>query len=392
MAPLMPADRMSAGQDSRDHALRLLNRADALLDKPGGGASGTMSLEDALEDAQVSVLAALRDLGGQASETARHLTDTLAELFDARDLVRRTALHRRLESGGQVRRALTELRAAPTAAAVMDRAVKVLCTHCGFDRAFLFRVENAEMVVDSVYFTEDRRWAQEFHDLALIERPQLTNTLLETEMIRRRAPVIIQNPATDPRTFKPLVLPVKTTSYVAAPIMPDDKVIGFLHADCYFQNREVDEIDRDTLWAFAEGFGFAVDRAILVERLNAQRGEVRRLVATTNGVLNDLCDAELRMTRDTAASVALAGVAASSLLPGIAGTQHQEPIAGLTRREIEVIGLIAEGRPNNGIARSLVISESTVKSHIKSLMRKLRAQNRSEAVAKYNKLVANRQG
>jgi hypothetical protein len=56
--------------------------------------------------------------------------------------------------------------------------------------------------------------------------------------------------------------------------MPDDKVIGFLHADCYFEGRDVDEIDRDTLRAFAEGFGFAVDRALLIERLNRQRREV----------------------------------------------------------------------------------------------------------------------
>jgi hypothetical protein len=73
------------------------------------------------------------------------------------------------------------------------------------------------MVIDSVYYHERPEWAKEFHAMALVHRPQLTNQLLETEMIRRRAPVMIMNPATDPRTFKPLVILVKTTSYVAAP-------------------------------------------------------------------------------------------------------------------------------------------------------------------------------
>jgi DNA-binding CsgD family transcriptional regulator len=368
-------------------ARQVLARADALLETPVRLASGEPSLEAALADAQLGVLAALREATIRTPGDVSRLADTLTELVETRDLVRRSGLHRRMESGEQVRRALTELRAAPTAATVMDRAVKVLCTECGFDRAFLFRVENAEMVIDSVYFTEDPGWAKEFQALATLERPQLTHQLLETEMIRRRAPVIIRNAATDPRTFKPLVLPVKTTSYVAAPVMPNEKIIGFLHADCYFQGREVDEIDRDTLWTFAEGFGFAVDRAVLIERLNAQRGEVRRLVSATNTVLNDLCDTDLRMTRTTAAAASISGAAASTLL-----APESRMGTLLTRREAEVIALMAEGATNSAIARSLVISQSTVKSHVKHLMRKLRATNRAEAVARYHRILSSECG
>lgn len=53
----------------------------------------------------------------------------------------------------------------------------------------------------------------------------------------------------------------------------------------------------------------------------------------------------------------------------------------LTGREREVLRLIAEGLPGKQIARSLGISERTVKFHIASLLRKLNADNRAQAVA-----------
>jgi LuxR family maltose regulon positive regulatory protein len=53
----------------------------------------------------------------------------------------------------------------------------------------------------------------------------------------------------------------------------------------------------------------------------------------------------------------------------------------LSERELEVLSLIAAGRPNREIASMLSISESTVKSHIKHVFAKLDARNRTEAVA-----------
>ena len=55
--------------------------------------------------------------------------------------------------------------------------------------------------------------------------------------------------------------------------------------------------------------------------------------------------------------------------------------AGLTAREREVLALVSEGRTNRQIARSLVLSEKTVGHHVASLMRKLGAHTRTEAVA-----------
>jgi two-component system, NarL family, response regulator LiaR len=53
----------------------------------------------------------------------------------------------------------------------------------------------------------------------------------------------------------------------------------------------------------------------------------------------------------------------------------------LTERELEVLTLLAQGMPNKEIASHLVISERTAKFHVSSIMGKLGATNRTEAVA-----------
>jgi DNA-binding NarL/FixJ family response regulator len=52
----------------------------------------------------------------------------------------------------------------------------------------------------------------------------------------------------------------------------------------------------------------------------------------------------------------------------------------LTARELEVLRLLAQGQQNKEIALQLVISERTVKFHVSSILGKLGAGNRTEAV------------
>lgn len=64
----------------------------------------------------------------------------------------------------------------------------------------------------------------------------------------------------------------------------------------------------------------------------------------------------------------------------VPGSQTAE--ANLSPREREVVALLAEGLTTAQIAQQLVISSSTVKTHVHHILRKLEAANRVEAVAK----------
>jgi DNA-binding NarL/FixJ family response regulator len=55
----------------------------------------------------------------------------------------------------------------------------------------------------------------------------------------------------------------------------------------------------------------------------------------------------------------------------------------LTRRELDVLRLMAAGETNAGVGSRLFISEGTVKSHVKHILRKLGAANRAEAVSRW---------
>jgi DNA-binding CsgD family transcriptional regulator len=53
----------------------------------------------------------------------------------------------------------------------------------------------------------------------------------------------------------------------------------------------------------------------------------------------------------------------------------------LSRRELEVLSLIAEGRSTREVARTLWITEETVKTHVRRVLQRLGARTRAHAVA-----------
>lgn len=61
----------------------------------------------------------------------------------------------------------------------------------------------------------------------------------------------------------------------------------------------------------------------------------------------------------------------------------------LTSRELAVIDLLREGNANKVIANKLKMSESTVKVHVRNILKKLRASNRTHAATMANRLFAN---
>ena len=75
-------------------------------------------------------------------------------------------------------------------------------------------------------------------------------------------------------------------------------------------------------------------------------------------------------------SIYLAGVRPAAAMPS-AVRMADSP--GLTRRELEILQLVAEGHSNAEVARMLWVTEQTVKFHLSNIYRKLGVSNRTEA-------------
>ncbi|WP_116102024.1 response regulator [Amycolatopsis thermalba] len=87
---------------------------------------------------------------------------------------------------------------------------------------------------------------------------------------------------------------------------------------------------------------------------------------------------------DLAAAVRTAATGRTTLAPAVADrlmNRLRTPATALTRRETEVLALVAEGLSNQAIGRRLHLTEGTVKSHLARIYTKLGVDSRTAAVA-----------
>jgi DNA-binding CsgD family transcriptional regulator len=265
-------------------------------------------------------------------------------------------------------------------AQLIERAPAALCDACGFDRAAISLLRGA--VWSPVAFhvanrTDPGCIGDAPSVLADVEVRLLRLGLSDTELIRRRRPILVENSQADSKTFNPSAEPLGFRGYVAAPVVADGRVIGLLHADTLSPGRLLSSLDRDLIKVFADGFGVAYERVALAERMEQQRAHLALAFSSMGSVIGELQSAAVRLTRfRTGATVELAS---PTSWPDARGTDH----GVLTRREHEILALMATGSTNVQIATRLFVSESTIKSHVKRVLRKLPAKNRAEAVYQY---------
>ena len=160
--------------------------------------------------------------------------------------------------------------------------------------------------------------------------------------------------------------------------------------DEYLEVFRPDVLVWDLGWDASEGLeaisALAEGSPPVVTLLPEGVSSVQALAAGAKGVLPRLADGP---TIASAALSVLRGllvldqrIAPFIPVPGLTTATSVE----LTRREREVLELLAQGLPNKTIGTELGINEHTVKFHVNSILGKLGAQSRTEAVAQATRM------
>jgi DNA-binding CsgD family transcriptional regulator/GAF domain-containing protein len=305
------------------------------------------------------------------------LADLLIKVKTAGDHLHAVQLAQRTAAFRMVRDALACLQGASSVAQLIARAPAAVCL-LGFDRAILSRIDGSFWITENLYFDGDAQWAAEVCAIGRENPQKLGPGLYESESIRRKAPLVVTDVLQSPHVHRQIADATLSRSYVVSPIMPEGRVVGFLHADCYFQRRNMDQFDLEVLSMFNEGFGYALQRASLLDRLGGLQTAVKSLASGVSSMIDEI----------PYSGLGSGGVHVEqphmSCSPTVSfGTEQAEVELSLTRRELEVLRLMAAGETNAGVASRLFISEGTVKSHVKHILRKLGAANRAEAVSRW---------
>jgi DNA-binding CsgD family transcriptional regulator len=297
---------------------------------------------------------------------------------DEADGIPGSALSRQLL---RINETMARLAHADSLAELVRQAPELLCGAGDFDRAMISRVRGSSWTPAAVHVAvgaDDEGNVALVAALRTLQIP-LTGSLVETEVLRHRAPMLVAGTSSALHTFEGLAELFGPRPYVVAPIVIGDRVAGFLHADAFASGRELTVADRAGIQIFAAMFGLLYERAAMGQRLRDQRQSVAAALAA--GSQSEIGPDVARLVRTQARS---AGHADHDRR----GASPWPPVhdGALTSREWEILRLLASGATNGQIASALVVSDNTVKSHIKRILRKLPAANRAEAVYRYTQL------
>jgi DNA-binding CsgD family transcriptional regulator len=278
--------------------------------------------------------------------------------------------------------AINRLRGAVSISGLAERIPVEACL-MGFTRVLFSYVKHGTWIACSAFAGDDEGMARSMVEAGNANPRRLAGPLREGEMVRRGHPILVSNPQTDPRVHNELVAITKTAAYVAAPVFSWGRPIGLIHADRH-QGDYVGEFDREALGIFAQGLGLAFERNLMIERIQTMRRAADEHARMTDALADDFTLEVL----DRAGPAPALVEQFRDEYPGqfrVPTGDDARLIGELTTREAEVLRAIAAGRTNAQIASALFVTEGTVKSHVKHILRKLGAGNRTEAVAKYHR-------
>ncbi|BBX63624.1 hypothetical protein MSAS_27980 [Mycobacterium saskatchewanense] len=286
--------------------------------------------------------------------------------FSHRQMVTEERLHM-LTSGQEVGGRLSATQGVKK---LFEHAAAAICDLPGLERGMVFQREGGVLHAAATVFAGNDEWARDCHALSASTRYELVPQRPETLIIRSRSPAIITDALNDPNAFQPIVQKMHAANYVGAPVTAFGEVVATIHGDAYFSGRPVDGADRDVLAAFAKSLGQIVERAMLIEQLQFQQTASQQLARSARSILDSV-------------GGAVTPPDSHQQIPTLPWQSRSEVVSELTRREYEVLQLMAKGATNRQIASTIFLSEETVKSHVKHILQKFGVANRGQAVAMY---------
>jgi LuxR family transcriptional regulator, regulator of acetate metabolism len=296
----------------------------------------------------------------------------------------------RFEALERVQAAVAELREVTSPRQMLVRAPAALCDGSSFERAIISLVRGGRMIAEAVHFTGASQAAASVLAELRASPVRLEHTLIETELLRRRRATIVLDAHVHPRVDRPTAELMGWRSYAAAPLVVGSQVAGVIHAD-RGRGQSLDVLDRDVLWEFATGLAQAYESTTLRRTLRDERDQMREFLEWLRVRSSELTDAPVTLSAGGHAPVVAPAPLPESTSAAPGPRDDRVVFEGLlTRRELDVLRLMAEGATNRQVADALVISSGTVKFHTGSILRKLHAANRAEAVTRYLRLMGMR--
>jgi DNA-binding CsgD family transcriptional regulator len=159
--------------------------------------------------------------------------------------------------------------------------------------------------------------------------------------------------------------------YLVAPVIAGARVVALLHVSRQSEGG-VSVRDIDVLDSFASAYSLLHERMLNTKRVQQQRTSIDRAAARLTEEADRIAAAAISLDVDYDNRVEPPTFAPDSALA-----------ATLSDRERQVFERLVLGASNAEIADELVITVETVKTHVKRILRKIGAINRSEAIALY---------